>query len=342
MNRQLEKHAAKWRFCIAPMMKYTDSNFRYFARLLSENARLYTEMVVASAITRGDRKRFLRHTQEEHPLALQLGGSDPNELSEAAVIGEQHGFDEINLNVGCPSDRVQSGEFGACLMAKPQVVAACVAAIKARVKIPVTVKTRIGIDEHDSFEFLHTFVRHVAEAGIDALIIHARKALLDGLSPLQNRTIPPLRYEVAYAVAAEFAALPVVINGGIQRLSDCQSHLQHCSGVMLGRSACADPYMLAAVDHVIFAQAATYPTREAILREYLAFVATHWQAERSKQMMIKPLYGLYRGQPGAKQWRRNLNQAIHDSQAPTLDSLLPAPELAPATPSEHLRSELAR
>ena len=319
----LDTFAKNWRFCVAPMMKYTDTNYRYFARLLSANARLYTEMIVAPAITKGDRQRFLRRDAFESPVALQLGGSNPQELAEAALIGEQFGFDEININVGCPSDRVQSGEFGACLMAKPQLVAACVDAIKQRVQIPVTVKTRIGIDEKDSYEFLHTFVTQLAAVKIDALIIHARKAILSGLSPAENRSIPELRPDTVFAICRDFPALPVIFNGGLTSLADCEAPLTKCAGVMLGRAACANPYLLSQVDASVYGDHRVPPTRREVLARYLEFVASHWDSGRSKQMMIKPLYGLYLGCAGAKQWRRNLNEAIHHPMAPRLETLTP-------------------
>ncbi|MEM7467117.1 MAG: tRNA dihydrouridine(20/20a) synthase DusA [Pseudomonadota bacterium] len=313
---------SSWRFCIAPMMKYTDTNYRFFARLLSKNARLYTEMVVAPAITKGDKQRFLRREPEESPVALQLGGSDPRELATAAAIGEQHGFDEINLNIGCPSDRVQAGEFGACLMAKPELVARCVSEIKQKVSIPVTVKSRIGIDEQDSYDFLKQFVQRIYDGGADALIVHARKAILSGLSPAENRSIPPLHYDTVYSLVDDFSSLPIVINGGIQNLEHSQEHLAKCHGVMLGRAATANPFLLSQVDRQLFKDSQSPVSRDEILAHYLTFVQRYWQSGRSKQMMIKPLYGLYLGCPGAKQWRRNLNAAIHEPRPPELDSLL--------------------
>ena len=305
-------------------MKYTDRHYRYFARLLSKNARLYSEMVVAAAITKGDKSRFLEHAEEESPVALQLGGNNPEELAEAASIGEQFKFDEINLNVGCPSNRVQSGAFGACLMAQPALIAECVATIKKRVRIPVTVKTRIGIDENDSCDFLRTFVKHIDAAGADALIIHARKALLSGLTPLQNRTIPPLRYEVVYKVSNDFPHLPIIINGGIQRLAECHEHLKRCSGVMLGRAAYSNPYLLSLIDGTLFETPEPPIKRVEVLRKYLSYLETQWDNGRSKQMMIKPLYGLFQGCHGAKQWRRNLNAAIHCQDPPRAENLLPS------------------
>ena len=311
-----------WRFCVAPMMKYTDSNYRYFARLLSKEARLYTEMIVAPAITRGDRERFLAHDASESPLALQLGGSAPKELAEAAAIGEQYGYDEINLNIGCPSDRVQSGDFGACLMAKPSLVAQCIETIKKRVSIPVTVKTRIGIDSSDSYEFLHGFIAEIVAADVDAVVIHARKAILSGLSPLQNRTIPELRYPVVYQIKRDFPTTPIIINGGIQNIDSCQIHLEQCDGVMLGRIACSNPYLLTQIDTEIFVRGAPGPTRLHVLDAYLAFIAKKWPTVRSRQMLLKPLYGLFLGQPGAKQWRRNINKVLQEKSLPTVDNLL--------------------
>lgn len=319
--------SSPWRFCIAPMMKYTDTNYRYFARQLSRRARLYTEMIVAPAITRGDRDRFLSHESAETPVALQLGGSDPCELAEAAAIGEQYGYDEINLNIGCPSDRVQSGDFGACLMAKPSLVARCVDSIKQRVSIPVTVKSRIGIDSFDTYDFLKDFVSNVVAANVDAVIIHARKAILSGLSPLENRTIPELRYPVVYRIKKDFPTTPIVINGGIETIQASQAHLAECDGVMLGRAACSNPYLLARVDNEIFADSVTAPTRLEVLESYLAFITNNWMHGRSRQMMVKPLYGLFQGQPGAKQWRRNLNTVLQNKMIPTMENLVPAPNM---------------
>jgi len=313
----------RWRFCIAPMMKYTDRNYRFFARQISTQARLYTEMIVAPAITKGDRDRFLAHEAIETPVALQLGGSSPVELAEAASIGEQYGYDEINLNIGCPSDRVQSGEFGACLMAKPELVAECVDAIKQRVKVPVTIKTRIGIDDHDSYEFLRNFIETLVSANVDAVIIHARKAILSGLSPLQNRTIPPLIYPVVYQIKQEFPKTPIIINGGIGSIDECHTHLKHCDGVMLGRAACSQPYLLAEVDAAFYNSPNCPPTRDEVLRAYLTFLRTHWDKHPSRQMMIKPLYGLFQGQPGAKQWRRTLNDILQKKLAPDIENFVP-------------------
>ena len=312
-----------WRFCVAPMMKYTDANYRFFARQLSHKARLYTEMIVAPAIIHGDRERFLGHEASETPVALQLGGSDPGELAEAAAIGEQYGFDEINLNIGCPSDRVQSGDFGACLMAKPTLVADCVAAIKRKVSMPVTVKTRIGIDSSDSYEFLHDFVNEITTAQVDAILIHARKAILSGLSPLQNRTIPELRYHVVYQIKQDFPTVPIIINGGIDTLESSRQHLQHCDGVMLGRVACSNPYLLSRVDSELFDVAAPIPTRLNTLKIYLEFIEKKWASSRSRQMLVKPLYGLFQGQPGAKQWRRNLNGMLQSKRLLSVEDLIP-------------------
>jgi len=233
------------RFSVAPMMERTDRHCRYFLRLLSSRALLYTEMVTADAVLHGDRERLLGFDASEHPVALQLGGSDPSKLAEASRIGEEFGYDEINLNIGCPSDRVQSGRFGACLMAEPELVAGCVAAMRAAVSVPVTVKCRIGIDDQDAEESLDKFIDVVADTGCKTFIVHARKAWLQGLSPKENREVPPLDYGRIYRLKARRPDLTIVVNGGIETLPDAKAHLEHVDGVMVGRASYADPYLLA-------------------------------------------------------------------------------------------------
>ncbi|MGA9422444.1 MAG: tRNA dihydrouridine(20/20a) synthase DusA, partial [Rhodanobacteraceae bacterium] len=241
--------ARSWRFCVAPMMDWTDRHCRFFHRLLSPHVRLYTEMVTAPAVIHGDRERLLGFDPAEHPLALQLGGSVPAELVEATRIGAELGFDEINLNVGCPSDRVQSGRFGACLMREPALVADCVAAMRAAVTIPVTVKCRLGVDEQDEDSGLAAFIEHVHAAGCDVFVVHARKAWLDGLSPKENREVPPLNHERVYRLKREHPRLVVVINGGIATVDDVRAHLDHVDGVMLGRTAYHEPFRIAEIEH---------------------------------------------------------------------------------------------
>lgn len=290
------------------MMDWTDRHCRTFHRLMSRNARLYTEMVTAEAVIHGDRVRLLGFGAAEHPIALQLGGSDPAKLAEAAAIGEAEGYDEINLNVGCPSPRVQEGCFGAALMAEPARVAACVAAMAAKVAIPVTVKCRIGIDDQDSEADLARFIDTVASAGCPLFIVHARKAWLDGLSPKQNREIPPLDYARVYRLKAARPDLTIVINGGIETLDACSEHLKHVDGVMLGRAAYQTPYLLADVDRVLFGSEAPAPTRGDVLRSLLPHVERHLASGGRLNNVTRHVLGLYHGQPRARVFRRHLSE----------------------------------
>src|SRR4249920_1518586 len=244
------------KFCIAPMMEWTDRHCRFFHRLLTRRALIYTEMITTGAVLHGDRARLLAFDRAEHPVALQLGGSDPRQLAQCARIAADLGYDEVNLNVGCPSDRVQEGRFGACLMAEPALVGDCVAAMKARVRVPVTVKCRIGIDEQDPEEALDALAAAVGSAGVDALIVHARKAWLKGLSPRENREVPPLDYGRIYRLKAAHARLPIVLNGGIASVEEAAEHLKHVDGVMMGRSAYQEPWRLLAVDEHLFGEPA--------------------------------------------------------------------------------------
>lgn len=303
------------RVCVAPMMDYTDRHFRYLLRLMSRHARLYTEMVTTGAILRGQRERFLAFHPAEHPLALQLGGSDPAELAACARIGAEYGYDEINLNVGCPSDRVQSGRFGACLMAEPELVAECVAAMRAACEVPVTVKTRIGIDDRDSYEHLHHFITRITAAGCRVVILHARKAWLHGLSPKQNREIPPLRYDVARRLKTDFPGLHVIVNGGIKTLDDMQQHLGVLDGVMIGREACSNPYLFADVDSHFFGAGTPFATREDIARAALPYIASQLAEGVPLARITRHLLGLYQGQPGARRWRRYLSERTSVPQA---------------------------
>jgi tRNA-dihydrouridine synthase A len=291
---------------IAPMMEWTDRHCRYFLRLISRHARLYTEMVTAQAIIHGRRDKLLGFDPAEHPLALQLGGSDPELLATAAAIGEQFGYDEINLNIGCPSDRVQSGRFGACLMAEPALVRDCVAAMSAAVRVPVTVKSRIGIDRHDDYGFLRDFVGTVAESGCSTFIVHARKAILSGLSPKENREVPPLRYELVHRLKADFPALTVVLNGGVRGLEAVRSHLLHVDGVMIGREAYHNPYFLAELEREL--HGVQPPAREAVMTAFLAYVEARLAEGVRLPAMTRHLLGLYLGLPGARHWRRQLSE----------------------------------
>lgn len=290
------------------MMDWTDRHCRYLHRLITRRALLYTEMITAEAILRGRRDMLLAFSPQEHPLALQLGGSAPDRLAEAASIGESYGYDEINLNVGCPSDRVQGGQFGACLMASPDLVARCVAAMRARVRIPVTVKCRIGIDRQDSEADLERFVTTVAAAGCTTFIVHARKAWLQGLSPKENREIPPLDYGRVYRLKHAHPELEVVINGGIANLEEAERHLQHVDGVMLGRAAYQTPYILADVDRRFFADVRTAPSRADVLEGLIAYAQGHVQGGGRVNNVARHALGLYHGQPRARAYRRSLSE----------------------------------
>jgi tRNA-dihydrouridine synthase A len=302
-----------WRFCIAPMMDWTDRHCRYFHRLLAPHARLYTEMVTTGAVLHGDRARLLGFDPAERPLALQLGGHEPAELAACARIGADLGFDEINLNVGCPSDRVQSGRFGACLMREPALVADCVAAMRAAVAIPVTVKCRIGVDEQDDDADLHRFVEMLVAAGLQLLIVHARKAWLQGLSPKENREIPPLNYARVYRLKREFPRLHIVINGGIVDPMGARVHLQQVDGVMLGRAAYHDPYVLAKIDHDLLG--AALPERHDVLARMRPYIDAHVRGGDTLNHVARHLLGLYLGLPGARAFRRYLSEHMHRRDA---------------------------
>jgi tRNA-dihydrouridine synthase A len=297
-----------WRFCVAPMMDWTDRHCRFFLRQLSTHARLYTEMVNTGAILHGDAQRRLRFDPAEHPVALQLGGSEPRALARAAEAGAAFGYDEINLNCGCPSDRVQEGRFGACLMAEPQAVAVAVAAMRRACGVPVTVKCRIGIDDSEEYAFLRHFVETVAAAGCETFIVHARKAWLSGLSPKENREIPPLRYETVYRLKQEMPGLRIVINGGIRSLADCERHLAHVDGVMLGREAYENPYLLAEVDGRLFGGARPAPTREEAVLGMRAYIEREIAAGGALSPIVRHMMGLYRGRPGGRAFRRSLSE----------------------------------
>ena len=290
------------------MLEWTDRHFRFFLRLVSRRILLYTEMLTSGAVLRGDRSRLLEFDPSGHPVALQLGGSDPADLAECARIAEQFGYDEVNLNVGCPSDRVQSGRFGACLMAEPALVADCVAAMRGAVAIPVTVKTRIGIDERDSYHELAHFVRTVGQGGCPTFIIHARKAWLKGLSPKENREIPPLRYDVVRQLKGDFPDLEIVLNGGIANLQECVAHLQHFDGVMLGRSAYHNPYLLAEADRLLFGDRHPVPSRDDVMQALLPYVERELARGTRLQSICRHLLGLFHAAPGGRLWRRHLSE----------------------------------
>jgi tRNA-dihydrouridine synthase A len=297
------------------MMDWTDRHCRYFLRQISRCCRLYSEMVTTAALLRGDPERFLAFHPAEHPLALQLGGSDPRELAAAARLGEAQGYDEINLNLGCPSDRVRSGRFGACLMAEPERVAECVAAMSAAVAVPVTVKTRIGIDDQDSYEGLANFVERLAGAGCRTFIVHARKAILKGLSPKDNRSVPPLRYDVVYRLKNEFPGLTIILNGGITQLDEAAVHLGYVDGVMLGRAAYHNPYELAGVDARFFADPHPAANRALIVERMLPYIERELGAGTALNAIARHMLGLFQGVPGARAWRRHLSEHAHRAGA---------------------------
>jgi tRNA-dihydrouridine synthase A len=301
------------RICVAPMMHYTDRHCRYLMRLLSPSVLLYTEMVTASAIMKGDAQRLLAYDPAEHPVALQLGGSDPAELAAAARVGEAFGYDEVNLNCGCPSDRVQSGRFGACLMGSAEQVADCIAAMRAAVSVPVTVKCRIGIEprpaQHkDDDETLRHFVQTVAAAGCEVFIVHARIAVLRGLSPKENREVPPLRYDCVLRLKAQFPNLRFILNGGLRARADILRELTRFEGVMIGREAYANPYLLAELHRDVVDPHAELPDREAVVTQYASYVEAALSRGERLQSLLRPLHGLYAGLPGVRSWRRYLSE----------------------------------
>jgi len=298
------------------MMDWSDRHCRYFWRLLTKRARLYTEMVTTGAILRGDRERFLRFNPEEQPLALQLGGSDPAALAECARIAEDYGYDEVNLNCGCPSDRVQEGRIGACLMAEPNLVADCIAAMRAQVRIPVTVKHRTGVDDLDTEEHLHQFITTIAQTGCNVFIVHARKAWLQGLSPKENRDIPPLLYERVFALKQHCPDLTIVINGGITGIAQSRELLQRVDGVMMGREAYHNPFVLAQVDREIYGDDPPSLTRDQVLDAFIPYCERQIGSGARLNHMARHILGLYTGQPGGKRFRRFLSENGHRADAP--------------------------
>ncbi len=297
------------RLSIAPMMDWTDRACRGFHRLLSRRALLYTEMVTAQAVVHGDRGKLLDYDAAEHPLALQLGGSDPADLAQCARMAQEWGYDEVNLNVGCPSERVQNGSFGACLMAEPQLVADCVKAMRDAVNIDVTVKHRIGIDKIEDYEFVRDFIGRIHEAGCTTFIVHARNAILKGLSPKENREIPPLKYEYAYQLKQDFPTLEILINGGITTHEQIAEHLQHVDGVMLGREAYHNPWIMAEVDARYYGDAYPQKTREEIMLGLREYIEAELADGLPLRLIARHMLGLFQGQKGARQWRRMLSDA---------------------------------
>ena len=296
------------RFSVAPMMDWTDRHCRFFHRILTRRARLYTEMVTTGAIVHGPRARLLAFDPAEHPVALQLGGSEPADLAACARIAEDLGYDEVNLNIGCPSERVQKGAFGACLMREPGLVGACVAEMRAAVRIPITVKCRIGVDDQDPCDALFGFVDKVARAGCETFVVHARKAWLKGLSPKDNRDIPPLDYDLVYTLKRERPDLTVIINGGITTLDEAKTHLGHVDGVMMGRAAYQSPWLLAEVDSTLFAAPRPVATRREAVEAFMPYMARELQNGTPLNAMTKHLLGLFNGLPGARAFRRHLSE----------------------------------
>ncbi len=323
------------RLSVAPMMDWTDRHARYFLRLIAPRSLLYTEMVTADAIVHGPRARLLAFDRDEHPVALQLGGSDPAKLAQAARIGAAFGYDEINLNCGCPSDRVQDGRFGACLMAEPATVAACVEAMRAAVDLPVTVKCRIGIDDQDDWPALKGFVDTVAAAGCTVFIVHARKAWLQGLSPKENREIPPLRYELVHRLKAERPDLTLVLNGGLRQPERDAGHLRTLDGLMIGREAYQNPYSLRAYERAVFATC-TERDRHDVVHAMLPYIAARLDAGVPLKSITRHMLGLFNGEPGARRWRRYLSEQAHAPQAGT-HTVLDALALVPARNSPERR-----
>ena len=304
-----------WRFCVAPMMEWTDRHCRFFHRLLTRRALLYTEMLTTGAILHGDRARLLRYDPAEHPLALQLGGCDPRALAACARIGADLGFDEINLNAGCPSDRVQEGRFGACLMAEPALVAECVTQMKAAVSIRVTVKCRLGIDDQDPDEALETFASAVEEAGVDALVVHARKAWLKGLSPKENREVPPLDYSRVFQLKAAHPGLAVILNGGIGSVETACGYLAKLDGVMMGRAAYQEPWRLMAVDPLVFGEHARFASAKEAAVALIPYIERELAQGTRLHAITRHLHGLFHAVPGARAYRRHLAGAATTAQS---------------------------
>ncbi len=296
---------------IAPMMDWTDRHYRFFMRMLTKKTLLYTEMITTGAILYGDRHRFLSYSKVELPLAIQLGGDNPESLAECAGIAEDYGYTEINLNVGCPSDRVQNGNFGACLMAKPELVSACVAKMKSRVKIPVTVKHRIGIDSLDTYEDLVNFVKIVSQGGCDRFIVHARIAILKGLSPSENRTIPPLRYEDVFQLKTDFPHLSIEINGGITEIDPFSDLFKKTDGIMIGRKAYEDPFLFSYADSLVFQEPTQNKSRKDVLQSMIPYMEEYVKMGGKPNHVLRHMMGLFHGVPGARSFRRYLSENMY-------------------------------
>lgn len=297
------------RFCIAPMLDWTTRHQRYFMRLITKEALLYTEMITTGALIHGDRDRHLNYNEAEHPVALQLGGSDPKAMAQCAKMAEDYGYDEVNINVGCPSERVQKGAFGACLMLEPELIAECIGEMKVATNhIPITVKNRIGVDDHDSYSELTHFVDTIASAGCDTFIIHARKALLKGLSPKQNREIPPLSYPTVYRLKKDFPQIEFILNGGVKTVEESKEHLKLVDGVMLGREAYHNPYVMIEVDSQLYHVEEKARNRNQVIDLFAKYTESQLTLGVPLNHMARHILGLFHGQPGAKAWRRHLSE----------------------------------
>ena len=302
------------KFCIAPMMQYTDMHDRYLLRLISKKVFLYTEMIATGSLVYGKCFDQLEFNKEEHPVGVQLGGSNIDDLVECSKKCEQYGYDEINLNVGCPSDRVQKGKFGACLMLEPKLVAECLLNMQNVVEIPVTIKCRLGVDNHESYEFLHNFVSIVSQSGVATFIIHARNGILKGLSPRQNRNIPPLKYDYVYKLKKDFPHLEIVINGGIKNLDQSETHLESVDGVMIGRAAYENPFMLKDVDSRFFNKESCIESKKQVLNKYFEYIDKQLKNGHDLGRMMKHLFGLSKGDKHAKSFRIKILEVIKDKQ----------------------------
>ena len=304
------------KFCVAPMMQYTDMHDRYLLRLISKNIFLYTEMIATGSLIHGKCFDQLLFNKEEHPVGIQLGGSNVNDLIECSKRSEQEGYDEINLNVGCPSDRVQKGRFGACLMLEPELVSECLFNMQKAVKIPVSIKCRLGIDDNESYDFLYNFISIVKESEINTFIIHARNGILKGLSPRQNRNVPPLKYDYVYRLKSDFPDLEIIINGGIKTIDDSRNHLMHVDGVMIGRAAYDNPFILSDLDSIFYNEQSIPKSKKQILNTYLEYVERQIKNGHNLSRMMKHLFGLSRGDKNAKSFRIKILEAIKNN---TLD-----------------------
>lgn len=304
------------RFCVAPMLDWTDRHQRYFLRLITKHAWLYTEMVTTGALIYGDTDRYLRFNKEEHPVALQLGGSDPTDMAHCTALATEYGYDEVNINVGCPSERVQKGAFGACLMLEPSLIAECIKAMHDKEPdMPITVKNRIGVDEQDSYQLLCDFIGTVAEAGCETFIVHARKAWLKGLSPKENREVPPLSYETVHRLKQDFPHLEIIINGGFKDLEGSFAQLEHVDGVMMGREAYHNPYALSKVDQMFYDSREDFRTHAEIFEQLLVYVDNELAGNTSLKHITRHILGLFHGMNGAKAWRRYLSENAYRQES---------------------------